>query len=285
MVAATIMGLRDFARQKPLTAFFVLAYAIAWLLWTPLVLSRTGLGLLPVGGSLWWTLPGSYAPLLSAMIVQWVGHGDFRVARLLPSWKHFFAGLAVGAVLVALGFQVLPGAWFGKGAMTALSWSALMAYPGATLRALVMAGPLGEEPGWRGFALPKLQAKFHPIAATLVLGVLWAGWHLPLFLLPTWTNSPLWVFALMLTGFCFVLGLSFNLSRGSVVVTMLLHAMFNASSGVLGQFLAGPELDMRIRPDVVLAISFAVIAVVISCVWLFRGKPASATTVDHASRS
>ncbi|MFT4256506.1 MAG: CPBP family intramembrane metalloprotease [Pseudoxanthomonas sp.] len=276
------MTLSALARQRPLTAFFVLAYAIAWLSWSPLALSRAGLSLLPVNGALWWTLPGSYAPLLSALIVQRLSHGDFRIAQLLPSWKHFCLGLAAGVALIVLGFLVLPGAWLGEGPLTALSWSALAAYPIATARALAMAGPLGEEPGWRGFALPKLQARFPPLAATLILGVLWAGWHLPLFLVPQWAGSPLWVYMLLVMGFCFVINLGFNLSRGSVVVAILLHAVFNASSGVLGRLLDGPTLDLSIRPDAVLAAGFALIALAIALAWLLRRDPAAATATRRA---
>ena len=276
------MALSSFARQRPLASFFVLAYAIAWLAWSPLVLSRNGLGVLPAEGALWWTLPGSYAPLLSALIVQWLGHGNLRIARLLPSWRRFCLGLAVGVALVVLGFLLLPGAWLGKGSLATLSWGALAVYPYATARALAMAGPLGEEPGWRGFALPRLQARFHPVTATLVLGALWALWHLPLFLVPKWAGSPLWIYGLLVMGFCFVINLGFNLSRGSTLVAILLHAVFNASSGVLGRFLEGADLDLSVRPDAVLAGSFALIAGAIALAWIVASRFGAITTTRRA---
>ncbi|MBN9687452.1 MULTISPECIES: CPBP family intramembrane glutamic endopeptidase [unclassified Corallococcus] len=259
--------LSSLARSRPLACFFLLAYGIAWALWAPLVLSRSGVGLLPFEVGLWLTLPGSYAPLLAALCVQWLGWGNVRVVRWVPSWKGLAVGLGAGALTVALAFVVLPGLWLNRGGVSLLEWSALGLYPQGTLRALWMAGPVGEEPGWRGFALPRLQARYGPFRATLLLGLSWALWHLPLFLVPRWGGSPLWVYTLLVTGLAFIMSLGFELAGGSVLVAMVLHAMFNASSGVLGAFLARAELRDALRPDVVLALSFAAMACVITVAW------------------
>lgn len=264
--------LSSFARSRPLLCFFLLAYGIAWALWSPLILSRSGVGLLPFDVGLWLTLPGSYAPLLAALAVQWLGFRNVRIVRWVPSWKGLAVGLGAGALTVALAFVVLPGLWLNQGGPSLLEWSALGLYPQGTLRALWMAGPVGEEPGWRGFALPRLQERFGPVRATLLLGLLWALWHLPLFLVPRWGGSPLWVYCLLVTGLAFVMSLGFDLSGGSVLVAMVLHAMFNASSGVLGAFLARAELREGLRPDAVLALSFAGTACVIAAAWGLRAR-------------
>lgn len=266
-----IMTIRAIAQQRPLSCFFVLAFAIAWIAWTPLVLSRSGLGLLPIEGALWWIAPGSFAPSLAALTVRWMTHHDFRIAQIAPSPRHLFAGLLLGIGLIVLGFLVLPGAWLGAGPLSALSWGALAAYPYAVARALVMAGPIGEEPGWRGFALPLLQARYTRPTAALMLGVLWAAWHAPLFLVPQWSGSPAWVYLLLVVSLCFMINLGFNVSRASVIVPIVLHAVFNASSAVLGRLLQGVELDLSVRPDLVLACSFALIAAGIAAAW-HRGR-------------
>jgi membrane protease YdiL (CAAX protease family) len=133
-----------------------------------------------------------------------------------------------------------------------------------------MAGPIGEEPGWRGFALPRLQELYGPVRAVALLGALWALWHAPLFLVSSWNGASPWVYFLLVSGFGFMMALCFNLSRRSVLVAIFLHAVFNASSGVLGGFLARTEISTAVRPDVVLASSFALVAVVI--VVVTRGR-------------
>jgi hypothetical protein len=76
------------AREKPLLVFFALAYLTAWLAWAPLVLSRTGLGVLAFDLPLEYTIPGTCAPLVAALITQWMSRGNLRICRLTISWKH-----------------------------------------------------------------------------------------------------------------------------------------------------------------------------------------------------
>ncbi|WP_257386934.1 CPBP family intramembrane glutamic endopeptidase [Tahibacter caeni] len=256
-------ALSAWAAGRPTSTFFVLAYAIAWLAWAPLVLSRTGIGLLPFDLPLWSMLPGSYAPLLAAVIVQRLSSGNCRIGDLVPYPGAALISAVLGCLLVAVGFVILPGLWLGGGVVRSFEWAAFAVYPYGVLRAALMAGPVGEEPGWRGFALPRLQHRYGPLRAALLLGLLWALWHAPLFLVPSWNGTAPWVYFLLVGGFGFVMSLCFNLSRNSILVAILLHAVFNASSGVLGRFLAHTEITGEIRPDLVLAGSFAVVAVLI----------------------
>jgi membrane protease YdiL (CAAX protease family) len=168
-------------------------------------------------------------------------------------------GLILGSSLIGLGFVILPGFWLSKGSIAHLNWGAIALYPGGIFRAC-LGGPLGEEPGWRGFALPKLQAAYGPMVASMILGLLWSAWHLPLFLVPGWTSSSLLVFVVLLTAVGFILNFAFNISGGSVIVAMFLHAMFNASSEVLGKLVRGGEIRKTLPAEVVLAISFGIIA-------------------------
>ena len=80
-----------------------------------------------------------------------------------------------------------------------LHWGALTSlsvYNYSTL----LGGPLFEEPGWRGFALPRMEARFGPLRGSVLLALLWAGWHLPLFWYPGWTTAPAWIYVLIVVG-------------------------------------------------------------------------------------
>jgi membrane protease YdiL (CAAX protease family) len=268
-VSITVMHrISRLAADRPLILFFALAYGLAWLAWLPLVLSQSGIGVLPIKLPLWTTLPGSYAPLAAACIVRWASNRDLRIGRLLPSPSRALFALILGWLLIAFAFVFLPSVWLTGGALGTFHWAALAVYFHSTPRALLMAGPIGEEPGWRGFALPSLQSHFGPLPGILLLGALWALWHAPLFLVPSWNGASPHVYFLLVAAFSFIVGLCFNLSKGSVLVAVLLHAMFNASSPVLEEFLEHATISANIRPDLILAFSFALVACALA---LFTG--------------
>jgi hypothetical protein len=107
-----------------------------------------------------------------------------------------------------------------------LHWSAfvsLNAYNFSTL----LGGPLFEEPGWRGFVLPRLQVHLGPLPAALTLGMIWAAWHLPMFLYPGWTSLPVWLYFWMVVPLSVMMSFAANLSRFGVIAPILLHAAFN----------------------------------------------------------
>src|SRR5262249_29415351 len=118
---------------------------------------------------------------------------------------------------------------------------------------------LGEEPGWRGYALPRLQVALGPIIASLVLGCLWSAWHLPLFLINGWTSSPVIVFTLIFTGVSFLMTFGFNLSGSSVVVAVVMHSAFNSCSTLLNGFLKSAEVRKSPSEEVAIAASFLLV--------------------------
>jgi len=260
--------------RRPVLVFFLLAFVGAWLVELPVVLSRTGTGLLP------FTLPRAVVvaliaaatftgPTLAAFVVTGVLEGRAGIGRLLRRyvrWRvqirwYLFVLLVIPAAEL-LGAVVVPGAAASYQPVTA---AMLAAYPLALLSTLVLGGPLGEEPGWRGFALPRLQRSMGPLVGSVVLGVLWALWHLPLFWSGVWTPPTvpdIAMFIVMITGLTIVMTWVFNNARGSLLLTMLMHASFNTFANlVVAPLFPAPVLEeYGLLPEL---IGFWVVALVV----------------------
>lgn len=220
--------------EHPVAAFFVGAYAYTWLVTAPaLVLpaSWTAAALVFVG---------SFGPPVSAATVTWLRGDDVRawgrqVTRWRVGWRWW--AVALGLPLAAAGAITL-GIFAVRGPVDlgqSLPSPALVA--GLFLFALVLSGGLNEEPGWRGFAQARLNERYGALRASLLIGVVWAGWHLPYFFAPVTPHSS---FAPVnqLGWFGGVLALSVLLawvynSTGSVLLAMVLHAMANTADVVI----------------------------------------------------
>jgi uncharacterized protein len=261
--------------RHPLLFFFLIAYAGAWLVEAPVVLSRTGTGLLPL------TLPPPLiavliaaatftGPTLSAFVVTGLIEGRAGVRRLLHryvQWRvqfrwYLFVLLVVPASEV-VGAIVLPGV---AASYQPLTLSMVLGYPLAFVATFALGGPLGEEPGWRGFALPRLQSRHGPLTGSLVLGVLWAAWHLPLFWSGVWTPptvANIVMFFVMTTALTVVMAWVFNNANGSLLITMLMHASFNTfANRVVAPLFPAPLLDeYGILPELVCFGASAVLVV------------------------
>src|SRR5829696_6222791 len=210
-------------RRHPLISFFVLAYALSWLAW-PLWAS----GLYPIAPV------SSFAPFLAALLVLAITHGKSGIGGLLRRmvrwrvelrWYAVALLLPAGLALVATVLNVLLGAQ-APSAADLSGWTGLL--PGFAIALLIPGlGGAWEEPGWRGFALPRLQAGRSALFAALILGVLIAGWHLPLMFVGQVHYSDI----LTIVGAVIIFNWVFNNANGSVLIIMLMHAMNNAISG------------------------------------------------------
>jgi membrane protease YdiL (CAAX protease family) len=234
-------GLRGFIRRRPLVSFFVLANLMSWVAWVPYILSATGLGVLDFTfpsllGSTQFTgvLPGAYlGPILAAFIVTAVADGKEGVrgwVGRMTKWRvgwvwYLVTSVGVPATIIVTSLAVsdqdihMPPV------------AVLVAYLPGLLLQMVTTG-LAEEPGWRDFALPRLQRKFGPLVGTLVLGPLWGLWHMPLFLSEWggWPNVTL-IRVGEFVAFCCIFSVIvtwvFNRSGQSLPLVMLLHVSVN----------------------------------------------------------
>jgi len=104
-------------------------------------------------------------------------------------------------------------------------------FVGATLEILILGGPLGEEPGWRGFLLPELRKSTGPFLASMIVGFAWFVWHLPLFWVPGAAQQeiPMAQFALALLAYSFILTWLFESSTRSTFVAIVFHTSANVT--------------------------------------------------------
>jgi len=168
--------LSSVVKGHPLIAFFVLALALSWWGW---ILYAIDLSPTPIA---------SFGPFLAALVVLAITHGKTGVGGLLRRMVRWRVGLRwyavalllpVGVTLVAaasnvflLGAEAPSSAELGNWMSLFTLFPILLLIPGM--------GGAWEEPGWRGYALPSLQTGRSALFASLILGVMWAFWHLPL---------------------------------------------------------------------------------------------------------
>ena len=233
---------------RPLTTFFTLAYAISWLAFMPIIAWHAPIELIAAA---------SFGPTVAALITHRLSAGSFRAFSFHWTRPRTLVASAVGAVVVVLAYVVVPGLILAD--PRTLNWGilgSLAVYNYSTL----LGGPLGEEPGWRGYALPRLEARFGAVRASLLLGILWAGWHLPLFLIDGWGSLPLWSYILVLAGLSIIMTWAVNVARFSVVTAIVMHAAFNTVSRFLNGLFAGTEPRANLSFDFVFPLSGLLVA-------------------------
>jgi membrane protease YdiL (CAAX protease family) len=202
----------------------------------------------------------TFAPTVAALVTHRLGSGNYRAFRIRGTWARTVSAGAIGIGLIVVAYVILPALTTTNLGM--LHWGVLTSL-GVCHYSMLLGGPLGEEPGWRGYALPRLEARFGPVRASLLLAFLWTGWHIPLFFYPGWTSVPAWIYVLILTGTSFILTYSANLSRFGVIAPIATHTAFNAVPSFLNRLLADSPPRARIPFELVLALSGLTVALII----------------------
>ena len=236
---STVSGAPARSGGRALVAFFVLAYALSWAWVIPLAVTHQ----VVERGQGWPThYPALFGPAVAAFLVVAATTGRRGIAELLRrmvwwqvGWRWWLVALSP---LAFLGIAVL-GAWASGLSLPHLADFGLYSgVPAAGLVGvvlLIIVGAFGEEIGWRGFALPRLQHRFSPLGASLILGTLWFAWHLPLFFVVA-TYRALGVgdyigFFIGLSCGAVVLTWVYNRSGGSILLVAIWHGLFNVVSG------------------------------------------------------
>ena len=225
-----ITGLSQFVRRHSLAAFLVLSYGLTWALLMPLAIFRdatagpyTTLALL-IGSN----IPSAVAIALTAI---GLGRGATRklLGRLLiwrVGWRWYLlllapTALVIGSITLVAITRGGPTAALAMPLSNAIFFVAFMTFPGSAT---------GEELGWRGFALPRLQFRHTALIASLILGSLHGLWHLPLWLRGDADHrlSVYPAFLIQAIGLAVIYTWLYNSTKGSVLLAVLFHTATNA---------------------------------------------------------
>jgi uncharacterized protein len=261
-------------RRYPLTAFFLLTYALTW---PYMIVDALGShGVLPFRLPMLLWIPAGYGPTFAALIVTATLDGKTGIRTLLRRlliWRvgwPWYALALFGSVILSAITIILYGLLTGiLPQLPMLSGQLLLTAP-----VLFVIGGLvnGEEIGWRGFALPQLLAKHSALNASLILGVFWALFHLPLFFTQgdSFASTPPLSLLARFIGGAILFTWLFNNTRGSLLLAYLMHAASNFWPRVLPAVtFAAPFAWL---PDAVTILAIVLIVVVYGPVHLSR-KP------------
>jgi len=186
-------------------------------------------------------LVGSWGPFFAALAMTGILEGKPGVKKLLAKllvwrvglrWYLVVLLLVPVLLLVAMGIYVLQGGALGR--FDAGQWYAVLLAPVFVL----LFGPLGEELGWRGYALPRLQRNYSALWSSIIVGVLWTFWHAPAYWAPggsAISGQPVTLLAigwylLFITGLSILHTWIYNNTKASVLLAVLFHAMYTSGA-------------------------------------------------------
>jgi membrane protease YdiL (CAAX protease family) len=207
-----------FLRRHIVAIFFALTYLISWSCW------------IGFGGLI--ALLGAFGPALAGLICAGVAGGRQGIESLLKrilawrvSWKAYLFAISVPFLLAF--FPLIFFGWMGGGSPRIENLVRVPQLLPMFLGSLFVGG-LSEEPGWRGFALPQLRQRYGRVTASLLIGLFWGIWHVPLYTLGTPIPVPSLVGFILVTAIISILFTALaDLAQDSVLLAMIFHAAYN----------------------------------------------------------
>ena len=274
---ATRNGASSPSTSNSLWLFFVLVFCWTWSFWIVAAISGTS-SQTPFGTTL--ILLGLLGPMLGGIGFAWFRQSreswlDYwsRILdpkRVRPGWYLIIVAFVPGLMALAVLLDVVSG---GSNALALIreKTTPFLSAPSTIVPfvlGIFIMGPLPEELGWRGYALDQLQARWNALASSLILGVLWALWHLPLFFIrDTYHYSQgawsawFWLFMVQVVSMAIILTWIFNNTRRSTLAAILFHFMAN---------LAYALANLTVRTNLYSTLVWIVVAIAIVASWVPR---------------
>jgi membrane protease YdiL (CAAX protease family) len=231
--------------------FTITVYMFSWLAWLPIILNNLSTTESPAGAILF--MVGGFGPSiigLALLLIEKRNQGDnevwsriFSLSRI--GWKWLSISLLIYPLVFALSVLIdylLVSSTLPEAEQLNSMMVGVVPFLGNTL-IIFLLGPLAEEIGWRGYLLEKLQKQISPIKSTLLIGVIWWAWHLPLFFMPSTLHGSQGLFSFFSVGYFFtVLSYSiiftwlYNNSNRSILVAILAHFSINFTIATMSPF-------------------------------------------------
>lgn len=232
----------NWTKHNLISAFFLLTFIVAWSIWLPIGFLVPKFFVLAI-------IPGAWAPSIVSFYLTWLMDGKDGLRQFLKRVIHWRVGfkwyLIVFFSIVCIAYLAQGlNTWLFGGDPMALNLPAgipeedlFAAIPIIFIINIFLGGPLAEDIGWRGYALPKLREKLDALSASLIIGVVWVLWHLPFFIFPEGRSAvggiPLLWFGLMTIAWS-VLFAWVYVNTESILMPVLFHAAVNTALGTLG---------------------------------------------------
>lgn len=269
-----------------LVGFFLLTFALTWGAWLAVALAPPASIVFAIGGPVF--LLGVFAPGLVAIALTAVAEGRAGVVGLLArigrgqvSWRLYAMAIgymAASKLLAASIHRIVVGEWpaFGD---TPVALMAGAIFVSTWVQA-------GEEVGWRGYALPRLATHLGLAGASVLLGVIWALWHLPLFMMQATdsTGQSFPIYLLHVTALSVAMSWLYWKTQGSLLLVMLMHAAVNNTSGIVPAALPHATDPMSFQGSLV-AWATVGLAWVVAAVLLYQMRGAQIRALQGGSGS
>ncbi len=261
---------------KHVTLFFVLSFVWTWLFYCAIIF----FGLSPYEGTgMILLICGGCSPTFVGLIMALATYNKadkieyfkscYQVKRIKIRWWFFI--LFIFPVIFAA--SILVDVLMGGSLPEMINLRAVLLNPVSFVPLLLisfMSGPFAEELGWRGYALKPLLDRFGLVKASVLIGIIWCVWHLPLFFMPdTWHGqigfglSGFWMFLLLSVGLSMIMSVVFLKTKQSILTAVLLHL----GSNFTGQLLAKTSDNVEIaRSILTLAVGVAM------CFYMVKAK-------------
>lgn len=241
----------NWIKRNSLISYFIIAYAVSWSFEIPLALSYQRIISVQIPMCLHYFV--ALGPISAALIMTYLTEGNSGIRNLIArifKWRVdaryyvFVIFIPVGMFVFACVLnRIFTGNWPNLTLLGEVDYLPYLTPLGALAIWFITFG-LGEETGWRGYALPHLQKTRSAATSTLILGTLWVGWHLPMFFYrDTYIQMGIMAFPMLALSLLFaamIFTWLYNSTNGSLWMVIIFHAVFNwlTSNEAGGQFAA-----------------------------------------------
>jgi membrane protease YdiL (CAAX protease family) len=259
-----------------------MAYAFSWIFTIPCIL--VDWGFLPEAlFRPFFVLKAFAGPSLAAYLMIRLTEGTAGIAsfrrrffQTRAGWPWYLFILLGIPALFLLGIIVQPGTLASFQGFPGRGFAGYLVYYLINFVIIfLLGGPLAEEPGWRGFALPRMERQYGPLGGALILGFIWAFWHLPDFLTRAQGGGPgtSWgtvltnvsIFVVMVVALSVMMTWVYNHSGGSLFIAILLHASIN-TAGILVELFPAANIPLFTITNTALLIGIVTPVVLIAAI-------------------